>query len=368
MLNPTKPSIFAQSSAQVVAILQSWGEPKFRGEQLCKWLFVDRVFQLEKMTNLPAKLKERLDAEFDWTLPQVDSFVEAEDGATKLLLAGSHNQFIETVILRYENRTSLCVSSQVGCKLACSFCQTGKLGFFRHLRAEEIVGQFCVANDIVKAEGRRISHIVFMGMGEPLDNFDNVATAVNLFTGVTAYGISPRKVTVSTSGIAKRIPDLAKQCKVSLAISLHASRDELRSELMPINRRYNLAELKLSLVDYQKTTGDLLTFEYILIKDKNCGRREAKELVHFLHGLRAKINLIPFNAHPGLEYERPSDEEIREFQSYLTARSFAAPVRYSKGLAASAACGQLAAKKADALFTVPQRKNAVQPAEAICPS
>jgi 23S rRNA (adenine2503-C2)-methyltransferase len=367
MIIPTKPSIFSQLPAQIGETLQAWGEPKFRSEQFRKWLFVDRVFQLEKMTNLPAKLKERLAAEFEWTLPVIDSFVDAEDGATKLLLTGSQNQFTEAVILRYENRTSLCVSSQVGCKLACSFCQTGKLGFFRHLRAEEIVGQFCVANDIVKAEGRRISHIVFMGMGEPLDNFDNAVTAVNLFTGVDAYGISPRKVTLSTSGIAKRIPELAKQCKVSLAISLHASRDDLRSELMPINRRYNLAELKESLIEYQKTTGDQLTFEYILIKDKNCGRREAKELVRFLHGLRAKINLIPFNAHPGLDYERPSEEEIREFQSYLTARSFAAPVRYSKGLAASAACGQLAAKKVESLFAIPQRKNAVLPATEASP-
>lgn len=359
----TKPSIFAQTPAEILMTLQTWGEPKFRGEQFRKWLFEDRVFQLAKMTNLPSKLRERLTDEFDWTLPEIDSQVDAEDGATKLLLAGSRNQFIESVILRYENRTSLCVSSQVGCKLACSFCQTGKLGFFRHLKTEEIVGQFCIANDIVKAEGRKITHIVFMGMGEPLDNFDNVVRAVNLFTGSDGFAMSARKVTVSTSGIAVRIPELARHCKASLAISLHACRDELRTELMPINRRHNLAELKASLLEYQKMTGDQLTFEYILIKDKNCGRREAKELVKFLHGLRAKINLIPFNAHPGLEYQRPTDENIREFQSYLTARSFAAPVRYSKGLEASAACGQLAAKKIDNLHAIPQRKNAIQDLE-----
>jgi len=356
----SKPSIFSQSPTEINSLFSEWGEAKFRGQQLCKWIFEDREFVLENMSNLSKKLRDKLAAHFDWNLPEIDSKLDSEDGATKLLLKGDRNQFIEAVILRYDNRTSLCVSSQVGCKLACSFCQTGKLGFFRHLTAAEIVGQFCLANQVIKDEGRRITHIVFMGMGEPLDNFDNVVKSVNLFTDKDAYNLSARKVTVSTSGIVKKIPDLAKLCRASLAVSLHASRDELRSELMPINRKYNLAALKSSLLDYQKVTGDKLTFEYILIKDKTCGIREAKELVKFLHGFRAKINLIPFNSHPGLEYQRPSDEEIREFQTYLSDRSFAAPVRYSKGGEVSAACGQLAAKKVMQLDAAPQRKNAVR--------
>jgi 23S rRNA (adenine2503-C2)-methyltransferase len=227
------------------------------------------------------------------------------------------------------------------------------------LAAEEIIGQFAIANEIVRAEGRRITHVVFMGMGEPLDNFTNTVTAVNLLTGKEAYGISPRRITVSTSGIVPKIPELATQCRASLAISLHASRDELRSELMPINRKYNLAALKDSLLHYQKKTGDQITFEYILIRDKNCGRREAKELVKFLHGLRAKVNLIPFNAHPGLDYDRPDDQAIRDFQTYLSERSIAAPVRYSRGLSASAACGQLAAKRSEGLHALPRRHNAL---------
>jgi 23S rRNA (adenine2503-C2)-methyltransferase len=194
-----------------------------------------------------------------------------------------------------------------------------------------------------------------MGMGEPLDNFDAVVKAVNIL--IEDFKLSARKVTISTAGIAPKIAELAKLSKASLAISLHAGRDELRSQLMPINRKYPLAQLKDALLSYQMQTGAKITFEYILIKDLNCGRREAKELVKFLHGLRAKINLIPFNSHPGLEFERPEEEDIRAFQWYLTERSFAAPVRYSLGLEASAACGQLAAKNRISLEAIPARQS-----------
>lgn len=356
----TKPSIFSEMPHEIINLLKSWGEPTFRAKQLVDWIFEKRVYRLENMSNIPKKLKEKLEAHFDWQLPEVTSQIESSDGATKLLLKGSHNQFIEAVILRYDNRTSLCVSSQVGCKLSCSFCQTGKLGFFRNLSAAEIVAQFCLANEMLKSEERRITHIVFMGMGEPLDNFDNVVKAVNIFTDPEANGLSARKVTVSTSGIVPKITELAKQTRCALAISLHACRDDLRSELMPINRKYNLEKLKTALLQYQKTTGEKITFEYILLKDKNCSRREAKDLVRFIHGFKAKVNLIPFNSHPGLEYQMPSDSEVKEFQSYLTDRSIAAPVRYSKGLEASAACGQLAAKQYENLNEAPKRTNALQ--------
>ncbi|MEZ4743454.1 MAG: 23S rRNA (adenine(2503)-C(2))-methyltransferase RlmN [Bdellovibrionota bacterium] len=352
-------SIFAATPADLSQLLTSWDEPKFRVKQLQDWIFKERVYNLEQMTNLSKSLRERLARYYDWSFPIIEDRIDSEDGTTKLLLLGEKNQVIETVIMRYENRTSLCVSSQVGCKLACRFCQTGKLGFFRNLSAAEIMTQFCLANSILRPEDRKITHVVFMGMGEPLDNFENVVAAVNLLTGKDTYMLSARKVTVSTSGIATKITQLAERCNASLAISLHAARDVLRSELMPINRKYNLESLKTSLLEYQRLTGDKITFEYILIKDKTCGRKEAKELVHFLHGLKAKINLIPFNPHPGLDYMRPSEDEIREFQSYLTARSFAAPVRYSRGGEVSAACGQLAAKREDAIMAEPKRKNAI---------
>jgi 23S rRNA (adenine2503-C2)-methyltransferase len=243
--------------------------------------------------------------------------------------------------------------------MACSFCQTGKLGFFRHLTTHEILAQYVLAAKIVESEGRRLSHVVFMGMGEPLDNYDHVVRAVRTLTSPEGFGLSARHVTVSTSGLSPQIRQLAKDARCALAVSLHAARDDLRLSLMPINRRYPLEDLKSALVDYQTQTGQKITIEYILIAGQNCGPREARELVRYLHGLRAKVNLIPFNSHPGLPHARPTDEEIRTFQLYLAERSFAAPVRYSKGLDVSGACGQLAAKTSMQLDSVPARRNVV---------
>lgn len=354
-----KESILVQTPDSLHQWMEEQGQKKFRTKQLLTWLFEDRKFTIDSMSNLPKDLRTKLCEHFNWSLPEVLSKLDSEDGATKLLLKSSNNQQYEAVILRYEGRTSLCVSSQVGCKLSCSFCQTGKLGFFRNLTAGEILGQFALAQEIVAQEGRNITHIVFMGMGEPLDNFEHVTRAVNQLTSTSGFGISPRRVTISTSGIVPKIELLPSKVKASLAISLHACRDELRSELMPINRKYPLAKLKDSLLHYQEQTGQTITIEYILIGQKNCGKKEAKELVSFLHGLKAKVNLIPFNSHPGLEYERPNAEEIRSFQEYLSRRGYPSPVRYSKGLEVSAACGQLAAKYQENLNASPQRKNVI---------
>ncbi len=350
-----KPSMFKN---QVV----SWGEPAYRGDQVNQWVFEKKICDVERMSNLSEGLRDKLKSSFDWNLPKINSKLESVDGSTKILFETKLG-LIESVILRYEKRTSLCVSSQVGCKLACSFCQTGKLGFLRHLTPAEILAQYIVAEQIVRSESRRISHIVFMGMGEPLDNYNNVVESVNLLTGSSpdqGFGLSRRNVTISTSGIVPKIYQLAEDAKCALAVSLHAASDELRSELMPINNKWPLAELKKALLAYQKATGDIVTLEYILIQGKNVSRTHAKELVHFIHGLRTKVNLIPFNSHPGLPYQRPSDDEIRDFQKYLSERSIPAPVRYSKGLDVSAACGQLAAKVADTISEIPKRKSLVR--------
>ncbi len=348
----------ALSSDDIKAFVSNIGESAYRAPQIQDWIFKKRVSHPDQMTNLGKVLRQKLKEAFDWSLPPVDSSIEGADGSTKLLFH-SKRGFVESVILRYENRTSLCVSSQVGCKLACSFCQTGKLGFMRHLSAAEILGQFAIADAMVRPEGRSISHIVFMGMGEPLDNFEPVITAVNRLTQPEYYGLSRKNVTISTSGIVPRILELPARTNAALAVSLHAATDELRSELMPINRKWNLASLKDALLQYQKTTGDKITLEYIMIKDKNCGIKEAKTLIKFIHGLRVKVNLIPFNAHPGLDYQRPEEDDIRAFQKYLTERSVPAPVRYSKGLDVSAACGQLAAKQLDMLDQIPARKSLI---------
>ena len=193
-------------------------------------------------------------------------------------------------------------------------------------------------------------------MGEPLDNFDHVSASVHHLT--ERIGLSSRRVTVSTSGMVPNIIRLANENRCSLAVSLHAANDELRTSLMPINRKYPLEQLKQTLMQYQEMTGDKITIEYILIKDQNCSRRNANELVHFLHGLKAKINLIPFNSHPGMPYQRPDDDTIREFQVSLSKRGYPAPMRYSKGLEVSAACGQLAAKHQQP-ESQPNRKNVI---------
>lgn len=336
-------------------LFKEQGLPAFRGTQVADWVFKNFAITPDEMTNVSKDLREQLRSAFDWTLPEAVNTLHSADGSTKLLLRTSSGQFIESVILRYENRVSLCVSSQVGCKMACSFCQTGKLGFVRNLTTHEIIAQYVQAARVVRAEGRRLSHVVFMGMGEPLDNYDNVVKAVNMLVAPDGFGLSARHVTVSTSGIVPKIAELARDARCALAVSLHAARDDLRKELMPINRRWPLEDLKKALIDYQQVTGNKITIEYILIKDKTCGLREAKELVKFIHGLQAKVNLIPFNSHPGMEYQRPSDSEIRAFQEHLSERSIAAPVRYSKGLDVSGACGQLAAKTQDALHQAPER-------------
>jgi 23S rRNA (adenine2503-C2)-methyltransferase len=340
-------------------LLKAQNVPSFRAKQAADWVFTHLATSTAEMTNISKDLRTTLDETLNWSLPEVVSALNSLDGSTKLLLKTPSGQLIESVIMRYEGRVTICVSSQVGCKMACTFCQTGKLGFFRHLSTHEILAQYIIGARMVRAEGRRLSHVVFMGMGEPLDNYANVVKSVNILVSPEGFGLSARHVTVSTSGVATKIRLLAKDARCALAVSLHAARDDLRNELMPINRKWDLAELKSSLMDYQTETGDKITFEYIMIRDKNCGLREAKDLVKFLHGFKAKVNLIPFNAHPGMPYDRPTDDDIRAFQVYLAERSIAAPVRYSKGLEVSGACGQLAAKTMDSLHMPPSRKNVV---------
>lgn len=356
-----RPHFLSLTAPELITLVGDLGQPGFRGSQLVDWIYEKRAISPAEMTNLPKALRQDLDERLDWSLPTLIERLDSADGASKLLLKNSKGQSIETVILRYEERTSLCVSSQVGCKLACSFCQTGKLGFFANLSAAEILGQYLLAQRIVAEEGRRISHVVFMGMGEPLDNYDNAIRAANtLISQDGGFGLSQRHVTLSTSGIVPRIISLADACPAALAVSLHAARDDLRTELMPINRKYPLAALKDAMAQWQAKSGRKVTIEYILIAGKNSSARDAMDLVRFLSGLKAKVNLIPFNPHPGLPYERPSADEIRSFQAELAKRSIPAPVRYSLGLDVSGACGQLAAKSIANLDASPSRKRVVE--------
>lgn len=278
--------------------------PRFVSKQIHQWIYERFTTDPECMTNLAKSLRQSLAQEIDWQLPKVHSRIDSPDGTTKLLLKNAKGRLMETVVMRYEGRTSVCVSSQVGCKLACDFCQTGKMGFMAHLSRGEILAQLFRAAELLAEgqESRRITHVVFMGMGEPFDNYDAVISAANAM--IQHMGLSAKNVTLSTSGIAPRIAQLAADSPAALALSLHSACDELRTQLMPINRKYPLATLKESLLSYQKASGKKITLEYILIKGLTDTPRAQKALVKFIHGLRVKVNLIPFNPHPGMPYEK----------------------------------------------------------------
>ena len=264
--------------------------------------------------------------------------------------------FAECVVMPSENRVTLCVSSQVGCRMACTFCQIGRMGLSRNLTAGEILAQILLANRRLAERGldRRVTNVVFMGMGEPLDNYDNVVQACRVMIDPQLLGLSKHKVTVSTSGLVPEIRKLGLDVPVALAISLHTADDDQRTGMMPVNKKYPLAELKQALLEYPVQTRHGVTFEYVMIEGVNDSLVHAKKLVKFLHGLKAKVNLIPMNPHPGNSMTATNADNMRAFQKYLGDRSIPAPVRYSRGQDVSAACGQLAAKRKDELELPPR--------------
>lgn len=323
--------------------------PSFVGGQIYTWIFVKGSLDPTQFSNIPQKVRDLLSKEFSWHLPKVDSHLTSRDGSQKFLLKTNEGLLYEMVLMFYDNRSTLCISSQVGCKMGCTFCQTGKMGFKRNLTSGEILGQILLAN-----QKQKVTNIVFMGMGEPLDNYEEVVKACQIMIDKNGLGLSPSKVTISTSGLVPAIERLGKDLPLRLAISLHSADDEKRSRMMPINRKYNLAALKEVLLKYPASPRHGITFEYVMIEGVNDSLEDAKKLVHFLHGLKAKVNLIPINNFPGVEMNPSSKEKIGHFQSYLTTRSIPAPVRYSKSQDISGGCGQLAAKRENEIHMDPR--------------
>lgn len=352
---PIKPSSLNFS-------LSEWKEwclqnklPPFTALQIYQWIFQKENLDPSTFTNLPHQTRELLKNGFDWTLPAIDSHLVSRDESQKYLLKTHDALLIEMVVMPYENRSTLCLSCQVGCKMGCTFCQTGKLGLKRNLTSGEILAQLVLANRDLKNSGREpITNVVFMGMGEPLDNYEEVVKACSIMIDENAFALSKSRVTISTSGLVPEIEKLAKDLPVRLAISLHSADDEQRSQMMPINRKYPLAELKKVLLTYPAPKRYGITFEYVMIKGVNDTLQHAKKLVRFLHGLKAKVNLIPINHFPGIEMHPSDAEPIRQFQLYLSERSIAAPVRYSRGQDVSGGCGQLAAKREEELHMDPR--------------
>jgi len=322
-------------------------EKPYRAKQLMRWVYHNRVVDIAEMTDLSQKLRDKLVDLADFSLPDITRVQESKDGTIKWLLNVGGGQDIETVFIPEESRGTLCVSSQVGCAMDCPFCATGRQGFNRNLSAAEIVGQVWLAQRHLDElrPGTKITNIVFMGMGEPLANFRELVRACDLLTDDYGFALSRRRVTVSTSGLVPQIAKLAEATNVALAISLHASNNELRNELVPINRRHPISELLDSCWDYaMATNAKSITFEYIMLKGVNDSIADAKALAKLLKGRPAMVNLIPFNPVDGLGYERSAQADIDAFRKVLMAQKVMTVTRRPRGDDIDAACGQLAGR------------------------
>jgi len=332
----------------------SIGEKKFRGAQMVKWIHQQGVTDFDQMTNLSKPLRDRLKEMAEVRPPQVVFQGDSEDGTRKWLMEVDGGSKVETVYIPEGDRGTLCVSSQVGCSLDCSFCATGKQGFNKNLTAAEIIGQVFLAAKsfglpVKDSQKRAVTNVVMMGMGEPLLNFEPVVDAMSLMLEDQAYCLSKRRVTLSTSGVVPNLNELAKVTDVALAVSLHAPTDALRDELVPINRKYPIAVLFESIRNYLDGLSDnrSVTFGYTMLKGVNDSDEQARELSRLAKTVRCKINLIPFNPFPGTQYEVSSRNRIYAFQRILLNDGHVVTVRKTRGDDIDAACGQLAGQVAD---------------------
>src|SRR5580704_4300395 len=327
--------------------MAEFGAEPFRARQLWHWIYHRGVTDFADMTNLAKSFREQLAKTYQLRRPEISHALASTDGTRKWLLRFEDGQEVETVHIPETDRGTLCVSSQVGCTLTCSFCHTGTQRLVRNLSAAEIVGQIMVARDALgewpsPKDDRQLTNIVLMGMGEPLYNFANVAAAMKIAMDPEGLAVSRRKITLSTSGVVPMIERCGAELGVNLAVSVHAVTDELRERLVPLNRKYPIAELLWACRNYPgSSNARRITFEYVMLKGVNDSPAEAKELVRLLKGIPAKVNLIPFNPWPGAPYECSSGEAIKAFSDIVFEAGYSAPVRTPRGRDISAACGQL---------------------------
>jgi 23S rRNA (adenine2503-C2)-methyltransferase len=349
-----KTNLLGLSREKMAAFFVSLGEKPFRAQQMLKWIHHNGVDDFDAMSNISKSLREQLKACAEIVPPQIVTQQDSVDGTRKWAMRVSGGSLVETVLIPDGERATLCVSSQVGCSLDCSFCSTGKQGFQRDLTAAEIIGQVWLAiqsyDGFNKGNRRIVTNVVMMGMGEPLLNFDNVVDAMNLMLDDFAYGLSKRRVTLSTSGVVPALEKLGDVSEVSLAVSLHAPNDALRNQLVPINRRYPIAQLLDSArryIDKQSDTHRVVTIEYTLIAGVNDSVELARELAVLLADFPCKINLIPFNPFDLSDYQRPSRNAVVRFWQVLTDAGFVVTIRSTRGDDIDAACGQLVGQVAD---------------------
>jgi len=327
------------------------GEKPFRAKQLLRWIHHFGEADFGNMTDIAKVTREKLAAEATITPPALMMEQKGEDGTRKWLLDVGTGNGVETVFIPEDDRGTLCVSSQVGCALECTFCSTGRQGFNRNLTTAEIIGQLWWANKALGRDpkgDRIVSNVVMMGMGEPLANFDNVVAAMRLMLDDNAYGLSRRRVTLSTSGIVPAMDRLREACPVALAVSLHAPNDDLRNEIVPINKKYPLKELMAACLRYlEKAPRDFITFEYVMLDGVNDTMEHARQLLALVRDVPCKFNLIPFNPFPNSGYDRSKPDAIRRFRDHLIQAGYVVTVRRTRGDDIDAACGQLAGQVQD---------------------
>jgi 23S rRNA (adenine2503-C2)-methyltransferase len=332
--------------SQLTDFVESISLPKYRGKQIFAWLYRPHVGDFSQMTDLTKDLREMLASQASFHWPEIADVERSKDGTVKFGFKLDDNTYIESVLIPEDDRNTLCVSSQVGCAMGCKFCLTGGMGFKRNLTPGEIVGQVVRVRDWLYDDGSEpsLNNLVFMGMGEPLANFDNLLVALELLTDQHGLNFSERRITVSTCGLVPKIIELGQRTKANLAVSLHSVDDSVRSNLMPINNKYPVAEVLEACRNFPIPKRKRIMFEYILIKDLNDSVSDAENLAEKLRDIPCKINLLPYNETEAISFLRPSDEKIELFQKALWKAGYTVLVRSSRGSDISAACGQLAGK------------------------
>jgi 23S rRNA (adenine2503-C2)-methyltransferase len=326
---------------ELESLAESLGAPRYRGRQLASWIYAKGVTDIRAMSDLPREFRETLAERAEVGVPELERRTPSQDGSQKLVFRYPDGARVQSVLMPDDDRLTLCLSTQVGCGFSCAFCFTGTMGLERNLGAGDIIGQVLGARATL-APGVRITHVVYMGMGEPLANYSATVKSIKLLTDPQALGFSPRRITVSTVGLVSGIEKLAKEnLRVNLAISLHATSNEIRDRIMPVNKGFAIEELLAACKRFPLPFRQRMTFEYVLLEGVNDAAEDARRLVRLLKGIRAKINLIPFNDWEGSEFSRPPLPRILAFQSVLLEHGIRATVRWSKGEDIGAACGQL---------------------------
>ncbi len=342
-----KENIMDLSFEELELVLKEWSESSYRCKQVIEWIYLKKVDSFEKMSNLSKALREKMDQQFSIRSLKIKGFVESSDGTIKFLFGLNDGLSVEGVYMPDDNKRSLCISTQVGCKFNCAFCLTGKMGFLRNLSASEIIQQVLMVQEWLGPE-KSVTNLVLMGMGEPLDNYDSVLKALKVFSSPFGLKIGSRKITLSTVGLLPALKRFQEEkMKINLAISLNAADGETRDKIMPINKKYPMKDLLKFCRDYPLQPSRRITFEYVLIPGLNDSDEEALKLVKLLRGISSKVNLIPLNSWEGAPFQSKASEQVARFHKILIDSNITVFTRKSRGEDVCAACGQLGGSAMD---------------------